>query len=89
MESNKYLDGLIFNFDETMVQFLASTIKVLVPKDIARPKRVGQSDPIHITIGLFISADGEKMKPLLIFSSLKEFPLDAVGSVKEFIWACR
>ena len=89
MDTHQYHQSMIFNFDETMVQFLSSSVKVIVPSDIDRPVRVGPKDPTHITIGLFISADGEKLKPLLIFSSLKEFPLDAIGSVNEFQWACK
>ena len=56
-----------------MVQFLASSVKVLTSKEITHPVRVEHTAPMHITIGIFTSADGDKLKQLLISSSLKEF----------------
>ena len=65
IDKHKYIDALIFNFDETMVQFLSRCVKVFAPHDINRPTRISPSDPLHITIGLFISADGEKNEAII------------------------
>jgi hypothetical protein len=83
---HEYHPSLIYNYDETMVEFLARKVKVFVPKNTSPVKAGKQAINIHITIGLFIAADGTHLRPLMIAPS-KELPPSAIDVAEEFVWA--
>lgn len=65
-DTKKYTPNMIFNFDETMLEFSKSRPMVIAPRDMdAVP--VPQSDVmLHITLGVCISAVGQHSKTLAI-----------------------
>jgi len=67
--------ALIANFDETMGVVSAGKIKVLVPRGVRQPIVAATATPDeHITIGVFIFANGTRMKKLNLVLPRKNMP---------------
>jgi len=67
--------ALVANFDETMGVVTDAKVKVFVPRSVRQPivKATPTADE-HITIGVFIFADGTRMKKLNVVLPLKNMP---------------
>ena len=82
---HKYKEELIFNYDETMVEYMEK-VNVIVPIEQTPAKENLMANSIHITLGIFISGDGGYLKPMLVLP-LKEFPVNVLDQVKDFVWS--
>ena len=66
MQQYKFPPQLIFNFDETALDFSAPKLKVISHAGSARPFATMAEKGEHISFGLCISASGQYLRPLVI-----------------------
>ncbi len=85
-KTNNYLPELVVNYDETMVQVLQQKRYVVVPVGEAPVRSSPSKLNVHITLGLFISADGKHFKPMIIVPQ-KEFPVTGDDATDDFVWS--
>ena len=83
---NKYDKRLVFNYDETMIDYSKRKVRVIVPQGEKVGLKAALGVSFHLTLGLFVSADVEHLKPLLI-CPLKEIPVDALQQLDDFLWS--
>jgi hypothetical protein len=74
MQQYSFPPQLIFNFDETTLDFSAPKLKVISRAGSARLFLEMAEKSEHISLGLCISASGQALCPLVILS-LKQLPL--------------
>ena len=74
MDTYHFTPNLIFNFDETALDFSAPKLKVISRAGGKRPFVEVAEKGEHISFGLCISASGQPLRPLLILP-LKQLPL--------------
>ena len=77
---------LIFNMDETMIDFNSKKVRVVSPKERALIRMSAGEHTMHITCVLCIAADGSHVTTTLILPK-KEFPDDLEHEASEFHWA--
>lgn len=70
---------LLFNFDETKVGGEEDHRKAAHIKGTAKPSRTVKKPGEHITLILFCNANGDRLKPLLIFALKTDPPLSDIN----------
>ena len=86
LSQHNYQQKYVFNYDETTVEVGNKSALVLVPSDLKFATKAQPFVMFHITLGLFVCADGEHFKPPIVLP-LVEFPLDLFKNVNDFTWA--
>ncbi len=87
LKTEDYATELIANFDETMIQMSPRFRASIIPREGGRVVFTIDREGLHITMGAFVFANGDPLKPVLILPQ-KEFPVGPnYNLIDEFRWS--